>query len=204
MAVAGVDVRPEVLEVERQLPRRVGTVDNRERTRRSRPCADLRDREHERRRGGDVADRDRPRPRSNRSEELLRLRVDKRGAGEFPRPRHRAVLVSGRQHFVVRLEPQRADDGVQARRRVRDEDEIFRARADEPRERRPRLGDQAVEATREELDGIALELALKLLITGEDGRRTGAVAAVVEERRARVEEEFQAATVSRCAASSRA
>ena len=71
-------------------------------------------------------------------------------------------------------------------------------------QRGARPGSQLVEAAGEKRDGVALELALKLLIARKDGRRAGAVAAVVEERDPRVEQEIQAATVSRCAASSAA
>ena len=66
------------------------------------------------------------------------------------------------------------------------------------------LGRQLVETAGEELDRVALELPLQLLVAREDGRRAGAVAAVVEERDPRVEQEIQAATVSRCSASSAA
>ena len=62
---------------------------------------------------------------------------------------------------------------------------------------------QLVEAAGEERDRVALELALQLLVAGEDRRRAGAVAAVVEEGDLRVEQEIHAATVSRCGASSR-
>ena len=55
----------------------------------------------------------------------------------------------------------------------------------------------------EELDRVPLELALQLLVALEHGRRTGAVAAVIQERDVRVEQELQVATVPRCAASSR-
>ena len=107
-----------------------------------------------------------------------------------------------RQHLVARLEPQRADDRVQPGGRVRDEDEIVRTGADEAGQRGPRLRGQLVEAAPEELDRVALELALQLLVALEDRRRARAVAAVVEERDVGVEQEIQVATVSRCGASS--
>ena len=204
VAVAGVDVRAERLEIERELARCVGAVDDRECPRRPRRGADLRHRQHERRRRGDVADGDRPRPRPDRVHELVRLGVDEPRAHELPGPRDGAVLVPGRQHLVAGLEPERADDGVQSGGSVRDEDEIVGSRAEEGGQRGARPGRQLVESAGEELDRVALELALQLLVAREDGRRAGAVAAVVEERDPRVEQEIQAATVSRCSASSAA
>ena len=205
VTVARVDVGAERVEIERQLARRVSAVDDRERAGRARRGADLRHREHQRGRRGDVADRDRPRPRPDRGHELVRLGVDELRADELPRPRHGAVLVPRRQHLVPGLEPERADDRVQTGSRVGDEDEIVGSRAEKRRPaRRATSASQLVEAAGEKRDGVALELALKLLIAREDGRRAGAVAAVVEVRDPRVEQEIQAATVSRCAASSAA
>ena len=143
VAVAGVDVRPERLEVERQLTGCVRAVDDRERAGRPRGGADLRHRQHERRRRGDVADRDRLRPRADRLRELLRLGVDEPRAYELPRPRHRPVLVPRRQHLVARLEAERADDRVQAGGGVRDEDEIVGPGADEAGQRGARSGRSA-------------------------------------------------------------
>ena len=87
VAVARVDVRPELLEVERQLARRVRAVDDREHAGRARGGADLLDREDERGRRGDVADRDRLRPRADRACELARLCVDELRSHELPRAR---------------------------------------------------------------------------------------------------------------------
>ena len=129
VAVAGVDVGAERLEVERQLAGRVRAVDDRERARRPRRRADLRHRQHERGRRGDVADRDGLRPRPDRVDELVRLGVDELRAHELPRPRDGAVLVPRRQHLVAGLEPQRADDRVQTGGGVRDEDEVVGSRA---------------------------------------------------------------------------
>ena len=67
-----------------------------------------------------------------------------------------------------------------------------------------RLAEQALGAAREEVHRVALELALPGLVGLEHGHGAGAVTAVVEEREIRVEQEIQGATVSRCAASSRA
>ena len=192
MAVARVDVGAERVEVERQLARRVGAVDDREHSGRAGRGADLRDREHERGRRGDVADRDRLRPRPDRRRELVRLGVDELRADELPGSRHGAVLVPRRQHLVAGLEAERADDRIQAGGRVGDEDEIVGARAEKGGQRGARPGSQLVETAGEERDGVALELALQLLIAGEDGRRTGAVAAVVQEGDLRVEQEIQA------------
>ena len=202
VAVAGVDVRAERIEIERQLPGRVSAVDDRERTDRTCCRADLRHRQHERGRRRDVADGDGLRLRPDRLRELVRLCVDEIRAHELPRPRHGTVLVAGRQHLVAGLEPQGADDGVQTGGGVRDEDEVVGARAEEDGQRGARPGRQLLETAGEELDRIALELPLQVLIAGEDGRRTGSEAAVVEERDPRVEQEIQGATVSRCAASS--
>ena len=198
MAVARVDVRAEPLEIERELSRHVRAVHDREHAGLARGGADLLDREHERGRRGDVADRDRLRPRADRAGELVRLGVDELRPGELPGARDCAVLVAGRQHLVLRAEAERADDGVQAGRRVRDEDEIRWVRTDKRGERRARLGQQVVEAAPEELGRVALELALQLLVAGEHGSRTGAVGPVVEVDDLRVEEKPHAVTVSRC------
>lgn len=144
-----------------------------------------------------MTDADGPRPLLDRRRDRLRLGVDQLRAGELPGPRDGAVLVPCRQHLVPRFELQRADDGVQPRGRVRDENEILRSGADEGRQCGPCVCGEPVEAAPEELDRVALELALQLLVARENGLGAGSVAAVVEEREVRVEQEFQAATVPR-------
>ena len=127
-----------------------------------------------------MADRDRLRLRADRARDLAGLGVDERRPHELPRPRHRAVLVASRQHLVLRAEPKRADDRVEAGGCVGDEHEILGPRTDESGKRRASLGQQIVEAATEELGGVPLELALQLLVAGEHGRRAGSVAPVVQ------------------------
>src|SRR5207249_3546182 len=83
--------------------------------------------------------------------------------------RVRAVLEIGRQDFVTRLETDRAGRDVDARTRVRDEDEIVGVGADVVPERRPRLCEQPLEAAGEEKHRLPLELELPLLVALEDG-----------------------------------
>jgi hypothetical protein len=107
--------------------------------------------------------------------------------------------VRRRQHLVPGLEPQRADDGVQAGGRVRDEDEIVRPRTHERGERRTRLGhpprpldlapEPACHLAREEVRRPRLERALEALVLLEDRDRTGAEAPVIQVRDLRVEQE---------------
>ena len=112
--------------------------------------------------------------------------------------------MAGRQHLVLRAEPERADDGVEPGGCVRDEHEILGPRADEIGERRASLGQQVVEAATEEFGGVPLELALQLLVAGEHGRRAGSVAPVVQidDDPDRARNFAHAATVSRCGATS--
>ena len=202
VAVAGVDVRPELLEVERQLSGSVCAVNDREHAGCARSGTDLLDRKDKRSRRGDVADRDRLRPRADRTRELARLCVDELRSHELPGARHRSVLVARRQHLVLRAEAERADDGVQPCGGVRNEHEVLGSGADESGKRRASLGQQIVEAATEKLRGVPLELALQLLVAGEHGYRTRSVAPVVEIDDTRIEQKLHAATVSRCGTTS--
>ena len=203
VAVARVDVGAERLQVERQLPGSVRAVDDREHAGLARRRADLRDREHERRRRGDVADGDGLRARPDRADQLVRLDVDELARRRTPtcasRRRTRAASSAPRRRAPSRSERMTAFSpavafGTKTRSSARAPTNAASAARASP--------DQLVEAAPEELDRVALELALQRLVALEDRRRARAVAAVVEERDLRVEQEIQVATVSRCAASS--
>ena len=84
----------------------------------------------------------------------------------------RVVLVVGRQDLVARLEPQRAQNGVDAAGRVRDQGEVVRVGAEERPERPPDLGEEAVELAREELDRLGLR-AGRATRAGRRGPRPG-------------------------------
>ena len=60
MAVAGVEICPESAQIDGDLSRRVGAVDDGQNARLSRPGADLLDGEDDGRRRGDVAEKDDP------------------------------------------------------------------------------------------------------------------------------------------------
>jgi hypothetical protein len=147
-----------------------------------------------------VAEEDGARPIPDRPGELLRLDAHERGAGELPRPDERAVLVPRRQHLVSRREPERAEDGVQRRGGVLREREVLRPRPHEGGELGANAVEEPLEPARDQLDRVALQLALPVLVRLEHRPRAGAVAAVVQERDARIEEVaggHAAASVSR-------
>ena len=95
--------------------------------------------------------------------------------------------------FVVRISSsgrmrERADHGVERRRRVLREHEILGPRSDECGERFTRTPHGLREASREELGRLPLELALPALVLLEHLGRAGAVAAVIEVGDVRIEE----------------
>lgn len=101
-----------------------------------------------------------------------------------------AVLLVTREYLVAPLEAQRPSDRVQPRGSVRREDEVVRIGADVRRE--PPLGgvhELGVAAVAgEELDRLALQLALVALVGLEDGHGAGTERAVVQEDHVRVEQ----------------
>ena len=119
---AGVDVGVQLAQIQRDLADGVRAVDHRQDARLTRAAADLRQREDQRGRAGDVAEEDDFRARRDaRPEQLdeLGLRGDRRRdvlphearAGAIahvaPGALHRAVLVVGGQDFVPLAQPQR-------------------------------------------------------------------------------------------------
>jgi hypothetical protein len=99
---------------------------------------------------------------------------------EVERVPHRVVRVVGRQQLVAGREPERAQDGVDPGGRVRHEDEILRIGAEEGRELRARLIEQASEIAHEELHRLSLDAIAPALLLGEDFSRAGAERAVVQ------------------------
>src|SRR5438270_427961 len=109
-------------------------------------------------------------------------------AEEAPRALDGAVLMISPEHLITRLQIQRARDDVDARGRVRHEDQMVGLRPYVRREGGARLGEQstwACQPAAQELDRLKLQLALPALIRVEDWRGAGAIAAMIEERDAR-------------------
>ncbi len=193
VAVPGVDVGLQGVELEVELPRRVRTVDDRERAVRPRERADAGDVVHAAGRPLHVRAEDDPgaRPR-NELRERPPHECRAGAAGDvLPEDLEAAVLRVAEQHLVAGAEAERAGDGVQPRGRVRDERQplgigpnVLRepcANGVQERGQPPFEG--------EELHGLPLELALRLLVGVEDGPRRRPERAVVEEDDRRVEEE---------------
>jgi hypothetical protein len=97
--------------------------------------------------------------------------------------------VVAREHLVAPSEPDRARGEVDAGSRVRNEREAALVRAYVRRQLRPCLFEQPVEPPREERGRLALQLALPLLVDGEDRRGARAKRAVVQVRPLAVEQE---------------
>jgi len=199
VAVAGVEVSTEAGELERDLPGRVRSVDDREHPGVSCPRAQLLDGKAKRRRRGDVADEQRTCSRRESTEQVAdrcgRRRVDLDVAGIPPLARVApeqvvaAVLVRRRNDLVTRLQVQRAGDGVYGRRRVRHENHVGGRDADVRSEPLARSSDQLRKAAlqTQELDRFALQRALEALVLLEHGTWARSVRAVVEEDDVRVE-----------------
>jgi len=196
VAIAGVEVRAELLEPERDLARRVRAVDDRDHVPLARAPTELRYREDDARIAADVAADDRPRGRGHLGPEQLE-RLPHSGAGTNlhghvarisalaevpPEHVHCAVLPHRREHLIAAAELQRARDCVQPLGRIRGEDEIAGVRADVRGERRLGFVDQPgiAAVAREEVDRLSLELELQALVLIEHGTRAGAEGAVIE------------------------
>ena len=108
-----------------------------------------------------------------------------------PEPHHPAVLVFAHQDLVTRPELERPRDRIERRARVRHEREVGRIGAQICGQAQTGRLEPFPETSlaSEELDRLALELALPLLIAVEDRSRAGAERAVVQKHDVRVEEE---------------
>ena len=93
----------------------------------------------------------------------------------------------GRQELVARLEGERAEDGVHARRGIRDEREVVGVGADEGGQLRAGAIEQPLQLPAEEPHRLALHPLAKPLLRLDDGARAGAERPVVEEGHAGVE-----------------
>jgi hypothetical protein len=100
-----------------------------------------------------------------------------------------AVLEIRGKDLVARLEIERSGGHIHACRRVRNEGEVVRGRADERPELGARLCEEIGYAALDELHRLALELALPFLVALEDGTRARAERAVVQVDDVPVEEE---------------
>jgi hypothetical protein len=95
------------------------------------------------------------------------------------------------------VEIERASGEIDAGRRVLHEGEILCRAPDVPGKRRACAVEEGGQAAIEEVDRLALELSLPVLVALEDGPRAGAERAVVEEGDLRVEEELAAELLGR-------
>jgi len=183
----------------------VRAVDDRDEVERAGAHDDLLQRQDEPGRGGDVADvhgaRAFARVGNERRDDLARFakrQWDRRAdvaracapAGPLPRQVAGAVLEVCREHLVVRAERERAGSEVDSGRGVLDEGEVVRGAADVSGEGSPRVVEERGQAAVEEVDGLALQLALPGLVALEDRPRAGAERAVVEEGDLGIEEEL--------------
>ena len=206
MEIGGIEVGSEVLHVQRDLPHRMGAVDNAEDSGFARTAADLLDRENERGRRRDMAEEDDLGARGNAGPELLHeglggcdrhrhwlVFVDRARllAQEAPAAIERAVFLVACQNLVAGLQMQAAGDDVHAGRGVGDVDEVVGAAVDVGRQRGTRFAHQAVEAAlvAEELHRLALQLALPPLVFLEHNLGRGAERAVVQEGDVGIEQE---------------
>ena len=135
VAVAGVEVRSQALEVERHLTRAVGAVDHAQRPGFTRLRAQLLDRKEDGGRRADMADHEHARPLARARPDRVRVdagRPDDSRTGalghELEQELDRPVFVTGREDLVTGREGERPQHRVQRRGRVRDEREISRAR----------------------------------------------------------------------------
>ena len=155
------------------------------------------DRQHEGGRRRHVADQREPRARRHgleiRLDRLRRLLDRERDADDRERRpvalggrahgvERRVVLVVAGQQLVAGLEPERRQDGRDARRRVGHEHDPLGVAVEEPGDLEPHLVEVALELPVEEPDRLRLHPVPPDALRLEDGRRAGAERAVVEER----------------------
>ena len=213
MAVAGVAVRAEVVEGERQVPRSVCAVDDSDDSCFASPVTQLCRRQYERRLGGDVAEEEHAGARCHGAPDRVNepgrvdgrqrdVRDDEAGVRPTcdlsPQQLHRTVLAVSDDDLVARRKGKRRGHGVERRRRVRDEDEPVRLGDTEVRRQlTASVGEQIGQPPPEELDGIALQRVPQLPLPGEDRPRRGAEGAVVEMGDAGVEQEVGAELLCR-------
>ncbi len=203
--VGGVVVRAERVQVERDHPARVRTVDQHANTASVAQANDVRDREHEPRRARHVVDQEQPRARRQRALDRIHdlggggererdLGDDRHGAALLADVAHdvvaRVVAVIGEGDLVAGLEARRAQDGVDGGRRVRDEDEVPRAAADDAGQRFASTIELGVEVALgcQPLDRSPLHLRAQARLLVEHGLRAAAERAVIEVRDRRVEQ----------------
>ena len=197
MGVAGVARGPQRLEVERLHPRRMRTVHDRLDASLAQLADESLDREHQGRGARDMAhDRDaRPvgHPFQDRPDHLIgrrrrerHRRDDDASAGRFGDDLRRVqagvVLVVGGEELVARPQLPRAQGGVDASRRIREEREVLRPRAQERAERCTDIVEQALEPVAQEPDRLTLQLLAPRMLGIQHRPRRRAVRAVVEER----------------------
>src|SRR6478736_677314 len=82
--------------------------------------------------------------------------------------------------FGARLQIERGQHGIHARRRVGNESQIFRARADEGAEHGSRFIEHPLQFAQEEVHGVPLEPLANLSLLGLNDERARAECAVVQ------------------------
>ena len=189
--------RGEPAEVDLHHARRMRRVDERVHPAAIQLADDRLDRQHEGRGRRHVADQREPRARRHgleiRLDGLRRLLDRERDAhdrerrpvalgGRAHRVERRVVLVVAGQQLVAGLEPERRQDGRDARRRVGHEHDPLGVAVEEPGDLEPHLVEVALELPVEEPDRLPLHPVPPDALRLEDGRRAGAERAVVEER----------------------
>ena len=188
-------------QIQRHHPRRVRSVDEGVDAPFLKTPDDLLDRKNDPGRAGHMIEQGQPGPGRDGTEHRI---DDLRGPGDGPRHRRHhdfraapflpaqrvpagVVGVVGGEQLVARLELERADHGVHAAGRVRNEREIVRICPDEPRQISPGFVEQALEITCQELQRLPLHARAQLRLRLEHRLRAGSERAVVEEVDARVE-----------------
>ena len=116
--------------------------------------------------------------------------VPRRGGRRGPKQVAGAVFEVGREHRVARVEGERAGGEIHAGRGVLDEGEVVRGAADALGEGRACTVEECGQSAVEEVDGLALQLALPGLVAVEDRPRAGTERALVEESDLGIEEEL--------------
>ena len=163
---------------------------------------DLGNRQHERRRAGDVIQHDEPRSRADGREHGVARSLGSdapkwdarghqtgaRGIGRrLKRVAGRGVGVVEQDDLVAGFEPQAACDDVDARRRVRDEGKIIRVGTKEPSKRGTSVVERRLEVVGEERDGLALHPRAPRVLGFEHGARGRAERPMVQEGHGGVE-----------------
>ncbi len=103
---------------------------------------------------------------------------------------HGVVDVAHVKDFIARLKPQRAQDGIAARRRVGDEGHVLRFDAEEAGQYRGRLPERRRQLEGEEASGLRLHPLAPAILRRQHHARRRAERAVIDGQEARIEVPF--------------